>query len=260
MARLYSLFSSSKGNATFVGTPEGGVLIDCGVSAKRLKLAMERCGLPAESIRAVFITHDHSDHIAGLRVLSKQLPVPVFAQPETLQHLAEWESVDDTLLLRPLETPVSICGMTLMPFATSHDTVQSCGYRIRMEDGSSCAVCTDLGIVTETVQAALTGCRLVLLESNYDEAMLSGGPYPQTLQNRIRSAHGHLSNLQCAAEAKRLVETGTVHLLLGHLSQENNTPQKAETAVVQALSGFVRGRDYLLSIAKPETGGEMTVF
>ncbi len=260
MARLYSLFSSSKGNATFLGTPEGGILVDCGVSAKRLKAAMERCGLPMEAVQAIFITHDHSDHVSGLKVLTKQYKIPVYAQPVTLQNLITYNYIAETDLLQTLGDSASVCGMEVVPFETSHDTAQSCGYRVKMQDGSCCAICTDLGIMTPSVQDALRGCKMVLLEANYDDAMMQNSYYPASVKARIMSDHGHLSNVQCAATAKFLIQNGTTKLLLGHLSQENNTPQQVEQTVVSGLSEFVRGQDYLVDIAKPETDGEMTVF
>lgn len=260
MARLYPLFSSSKGNAAFAGTPESGVLIDCGVSLKRLEAAMARCGLPMTAIKAVFITHDHDDHIKGLRVLRGKYPVPLYAQAITLRRTIERCGLLPSADCHQLVGSVTVCGMTLTPFSTSHDTEQSCGFRIQYPDGSCCAVCTDLGYISPEVDAAIVGCNLVLLEANYDPDMLRCGRYPADLKARIFSDHGHLSNEQCAAQARRLVETGTTRLLLGHLSQDNNTPQHAENAVLAALAGYVRGQDFLLDIAKPETSGEMTVF
>ncbi|MGN0613283.1 MAG: MBL fold metallo-hydrolase, partial [Porcipelethomonas sp.] len=141
-----------------------------------------------------------------------------------------------------------------------HDTVRSCGYRIKTSDGRACAVCTDLGHVTETVRENITGCDLVLLESNYDEKLLRNGPYPYYLKERIRSDHGHLSNVDCAQQAAELIRTGTTQLILGHLSQENNTPYKADQTVEEGLSEFVRNRDYILEVAPVETTGKMVVF
>jgi phosphoribosyl 1,2-cyclic phosphodiesterase len=114
--------------------------------------------------------------------------------------------------------------------------------------------------VTETAAAALTGCDLVLLEANYDVQMLRTGPYPAALKLRIASKNGHLSNDDCADEARILAEQGTAHFVLGHLSQHNNLPELAERTVEQRLAGFVRGRDYTLRAAPPETDGRMIVF
>lgn len=261
MARIYPLFSSSKGNATFIGTPEGGILIDAGVSAKRLKDGLTRCGLSFSSIRGIFITHSHSDHIAGLRVLSKQISVPIFAQPLTMRELIDGGHVAEGASLRELDShPFCFSDMQVTPFDTPHDTVQSCGYRIDLPDGRCCAVCTDLGFVPQNVAKMLHGCDLVLLEANYDENMLRTGPYPRQLQNRIASSSGHLSNRAAGEAAKKLIASGTARLILGHLSENNNTPQLAEEAVVSALTGAKRGLDYMLDIAKPETEGRMIAF
>ena len=254
MARIYPLFSSSKGNASFVGTPSGGVLIDAGVSAKRLREALTRAGIPLSAVQGIFVTHDHSDHVSGLRVFCRQTCIPVYAQPQTRESLFAGHYVEPEADVRALTESVTVGGMTLMPFATSHDTVQSCGYRITMPDGQSCAVCTDLGYAPEDVQSVLKGCRLVLLEANYDVQMLRTGPYPECLKQRISSNFGHLSNIQSGELARFLVQNGTVHLVLGHLSEHNNTPERARQTVTAALGGYVCGRDYLLDIAKPEDG------
>ena len=260
MARIYPLFSSSSGNAEFVGTPDGGILIDCGVSARRLTLAFERCGIHPEAVQGIFITHDHSDHVKGLRVFAKKYGIPVYAQEMTRRCLYSCGWLDPEQPCNTLTGTAECAGIRITPFETSHDTAQSCGYRMELPDGRICAVCTDLGYVSETVAAALTGCDLVLLESNYDKNMLRTGPYPAHLKMRIASQVGHLSNDDCAEEASALLRSGTVHFILGHLSQHNNTPALAAQTVEAGLAGFVCGRDYTLRTAAPETDGRMIVF
>lgn len=260
MARIYPLFSSSKGNAEFIGSPEGGILIDCGVSARRLTQALERCGIRPEAIQGIFITHEHADHVAGLRVFTKKYSVPVYAEPVTRQGLYSGGWLAPEQDCTALTGTVECAGIRITPFATSHDTAQSCGFRMVMPDGRICAVCTDLGYVSETVSAALNGCDLVLLEANYDVNMLRTGPYPAQLKLRIASQYGHLSNDDSAAAAQALVSDGTTRLILGHLSQHNNLPEIAERTVEQRLGGLVRGRDYLLQAAAPETDGRMISF
>lgn len=260
VSRIYPLFSSSQGNAAFIGTPAGGILIDCGVSARRLTLALDRCEIPPDAIQGIFITHDHSDHVAGLRVFLKQHRIPVYAQPMTRQCLYSGKWLEPEQDCIELSGAVQCAGIRVTPFATSHDTAQSCGYRLDMPDGRKCAVCTDLGYVSETVEAAVRGCDLVLLEANYDEKMLRLGPYPAQVKMRIASEKGHLSNDASAAAAKMLVGSGTTRLLLGHISQHNNTPALAVQTVEAGLTGYTRGSDYLLQAAAPETDGRMISF
>lgn len=260
MARIYPLFSSSRGNAAYIGTPDCGILIDAGVSFRRLSAAMTNAGLSVEGIRAVFITHDHSDHICGLHTLTAKLHVPVYSQEKTLRNLIDRDQIAPKAILREIHEPVAVCDMQVTAFDTPHDTDQSCGFRAELPDGRICAVCTDLGHVTKTVQSALTGCDLVLLEANYDPQMLKSGHYPPNVKARIASDCGHLSNQDSAAEAARLISSGTTRLILGHLSQENNRPAVAEQAIVSGLAGFVRGSDYLLEVAAPESDGRMIVF
>ena len=260
MGRIYPLFSSSKGNASFIGTPEGGILIDCGVSARRLTQKLKEAGIPREAIAGIFITHDHSDHVGGLRVFEKQNGIPVYAEPITRQCLYSCGYLEPEMACTALTGQVTCAGIRVTPFPTSHDTAQSCGYRFALPDGRTCAICTDLGYVSAEVHAALTGCNLVLLESNYDPDMLRRGGYPAQLKMRIASKVGHLSNEESGAEIRRLAESGTTHFILGHLSQENNLPALAEGAAEQALAGYTRGKDYILQAAAPESDGRMIVF
>ena len=153
-----------------------------------------------------------------------------------------------------------ICGMKISCFPTSHDTKESCGYKIEFEDGKRCAVCTDLGYVSPIVEESLLGLDVVLIEANYDVEMLRNGRYDYYLKTRIFSKNGHLSNDDCGDFARKLVESGTTKLILGHLSQDNNTPEIAAETVVRHLDGFVRNSDYILSVAPVETSGGFIAF
>lgn len=261
MARVYPLFSSSKGNSTFIGTENGGILIDCGVSLKRLSAALEINRLSLSSIKAVFITHEHSDHVCGLKMLTKKTGIPVYGQKRTLQRLYDTDKISVTSPIIDMTGKTIACADSeITLFNTPHDTIQSCGYKIHTSDDKYCAVCTDLGHITPEIDEALTGCKLVLLESNYDDNMLRTGAYPLYLKERILSPNGHLSNDDCAVQVGRLIERGTTHFLLGHLSQDNNRPQIADLVVQNSLNKYVRNMDYLLGVAPVETNGGVVVF
>lgn len=260
MARVYPLFSSSKGNATFIGTEKGGILIDAGVSCKRLMSALAVNNIPAEAVQGIFITHGHSDHVAGLKLFTSKTGCAVYGQKKTLRQLADSEKLSPNAPIIELTGKISVCGMEVSCFDTPHDTVQSCGYRIHTSDDKYCAVCTDLGHITPEVDAALTGCRMVLIESNYDEGMLRAGNYPLYLKQRILSKHGHLSNPDCAEQIGKLIERGTTHFVLGHLSQDNNRPHIADGNVQNSLPQYVRGKDYLIGVAPVETCGGAVIF
>lgn len=261
MARIYPLFSSSKGNSTFIGTEKGGILIDCGVSCKRLMEALSVNLIPAEAVRGIFITHEHSDHVSGLKMFTNKTGCPVYGQKRTLQRLMEADKIaPNSPVIDITGIKITAADIEVSCFNTPHDTIQSCGYKIHTPDDKYCAVCTDLGHVTEEVHEALTGCRLVLIESNYDENMLRMGRYPLYLKQRILSANGHLSNDDCGEEINRLIAGGTTHFILGHLSQDNNRPDIADRTVQQHLYNYTRGKDYLLGVAPVETKGGAVIF
>lgn len=259
MARIYPLFSSSKGNSVFIGSASSGILIDAGVTYRRLLEGLHTCGLEISAVKGIFITHEHSDHIKGLSMLTKSCGIPVFGQGKTLRSLIDANAIAANTQIHELTGEVAVGDMRITAFDTPHDTVQSCGFRIITADNHICAVCTDLGHISRSVEEGLAGCELVLLEANYDDAMLLKGPYPPYVKTRIRSDNGHLSNSACAAHSKKLIESGTTRIILGHISQENNTPSLAENAVAAALSEYRRDKDYILKVAPVATSGEMLV-
>lgn len=263
MARFCSLFSSSSGNATFVGSSKTGVLIDAGVSAKRIKQALLSREIDPASLAAIFVTHEHSDHINGIRVLASGYNIPVFATKGTLSGLENASVLNGKFPVREAEKDgIEIGDLFLRPFKTPHDSLESCGYRIEFPDGRSAAVATDIGVVTNEVLCGIIGCDLVMLESNHDVAMLQAGPYPYYLKRRILSDTGHLSNENCASVARDLVERGTTRLFLGHLSAENNLPQLAYQTSFCAIeeSGAVLGSDYILEVNERENTADIVRF
>ncbi len=258
MMRYCALFSGSSGNCTYVATKAGGVLVDAGVSAKRIEKALSDREIDLRSIRAVFVTHEHYDHVAGIRVLCKRYGWPVLASAGTLDELAQSGRVQPETHLYALEThqPVVIAGMNVTPFATSHDSRDSLGFRFDSEDGRSLAVATDMGYVTLTVAQTIMGCQTVHIESNHDPLMLQrNGAYPYSLKMRILGERGHLSNDACATILPRLTACGATRIALAHLSEQNNTPYLAEQTATAALAsaGVAVGRDCLLWVAEPDS-------
>ena len=254
MARFCSLFSSSRGNCTYVGSPDAGILIDCGVSAKRIADTLSSVGVDVRSIRAIFITHEHTDHISGLRVFASKHHIPVYATAGTICALEDLQAVGDFPLTAVDAQGVEAGGMSVRPFALSHDAAQPVGYTVETADGRRISVATDTGVVTDGILSAVSGSDLVLLESNHDIGMLQTGPYPYSVKRRILSDKGHLCNDVCAETAVRLLESGTTRFCLAHLSRDNNMPRLAyqTTYSEMTLSGATEGSDYLLRVA----GGE----
>ena len=261
MARLYPLYSSSSGNSTFVGDERGGVLIDAGVSCKRIAEALQYNGISPSAVRAVFVTHTHTDHIYGLRVFAKKYHCTVYAQEANLRELFDTGKLEPGTPAEALEKgSADVCGLRITHFETSHDCAASCGFTIDYEDGKRAATCTDLGFVSDTVLSALLGCDAVLLESNYDENMLRSGPYPYPLKQRILSQVGHLSNSDCALTLKKLADSGTKHFVLGHISRENNLPRLVRESALRGLSGYDENYDFRLDVAAPENYTRAVIF
>lgn len=251
MARFCSLFSSSSGNCTYIGSSGGGVLIDAGVSAKQISLKLNSVGVSEKDIGAVFVTHEHSDHIKGLRVFASKFNIPVYATEGTLRELEKSGVLNGNFSVFPIDGEIECNGQLISAFRTSHDVAESCGFSVTTSDGRKICIATDTGIVTDEMRAALTGCDLALVESNHDIGMLRNGSYPYMLKRRILSDVGHLSNLACGEFVTELVKSGTTRLVLGHLSKENNIPSLAYRTTKSALDcmGAEENRDYILKVA-----------
>ena len=262
MARFCSLFSGSAGNVTYVGNSHAGVLIDAGVSAKRIGIALGEAEIETESVKAVFITHEHTDHIAGMRVFATRHSLPVYTTCGTLDALESSGHINGKFSASVIPPEgVEAAGMHIKPFATSHDCRESCGYIIETQDKRRAAVCTDLGHISEEVRETLLGCDFVMLESNHDLNMLQNGPYPYYLKRRIMGDSGHLSNACCADILPELIENGATRIVLAHLSRENNFPELALQTARAGLSlrSMTEGVDYLL-YAAPPIGGRIHIF
>jgi phosphoribosyl 1,2-cyclic phosphodiesterase len=233
--RVVTFASGSSGNCTLLSVDDTHVLIDAGISMRRIKTQLGALGLTPLDLSGVFVTHEHRDHIAGLQTMIKSWEIPIFA-PRTVANHLRWTVVGVDRVLR--EIPVGeiypFLNLSVRAFLTPHDTDMSVGYRVETADGIF-AFSTDMGTVTEDVLNGLTGADIAVIEANHDVDMLRYGGYPYFLKQRILSDHGHLSNDCCAELAVHLAQTGTGRIILGHLSRENNTPVAALSKVRQAL-------------------------
>lgn len=253
MAKACQLFSGSKGNSIYISSACGKFLVDAGVSAKRLDEKLRSIGVEPDELDGIFVTHEHTDHIGGLRVFSAKHNLPVFAHKDVAEKIKASGSIKDGVPLYKIYENMEIGGAEIVPFVNSHDSVACVGYRFNM-NGRSIAVCTDTGYVTDDAKEKLKGTDMVYLESNHEVTMLQNGIYPYPLKQRILSAKGHLSNFACGEFAKELVQNGTTRLVLAHLSKENNNPDVARQATLCALSeaGFEQNKDFRLGVSAEE--------
>ena len=250
---FYTLASSSAGNAALVCHENTHILIDAGISCRRITQSLAALSLTLDDLDGILITHEHIDHVRALGTLQKKHAVPLYASFGTaaaLDYPAPYLhafAADETFTIKDLQ---------IRSFRTSHDAKESVGYRIESSDGSL-AVLTDTGFITDDAHDAALGADMLLLESNHDVIMLKNGSYPYYLKQRILGECGHLSNEAAAEFAVECVRAGTSDILLAHLSDENNSPQLAEYTVGRALQAS--GLSVRLSAVPRDTISEVHI-
>jgi len=238
--KLTIFASGSKGNCLLISSKGTNILIDAGISARRIKDSLSRLGLSVHDLNGVLITHEHSDHILGLKTLTKNAALPIYTSRAIGNRLIAFTN-NLSLDIRPISADgFSVGNLLVRSFPTPHDSVESYGYRV--EGDAVFAIATDMGYLTNDIVNGVLGADTVIIEANHDVEMLKNGPYPYPLKQRILSDHGHLCNTECGRLAAHLEKNGTSNIILGHLSENNNTPQTAYHTVQQYLTN---GSTYL---------------
>ena len=252
--KVCALASGSKGNAIYIQAGETKVLIDAGLSGREIRRRLAGIGVHGEDLSAIVVSHEHVDHTRGLGVLSRQLNLPVYINNPTLSHLKGKEIKGD---VREFESgvPFSVEDLSFQPFSVPHDAADPVGFTVEFEE-CRIGIATDLGFATRLVIERLKKCDLLILEFNHDEEMLKSGPYPWELKQRIKGRLGHLSNRQAGALLEEIHHGGLRHLILFHMSETNNHPQRA----TEEVSRFPKSCEYdpmKFSLAAQESVGKL---
>jgi phosphoribosyl 1,2-cyclic phosphodiesterase len=230
------LASGSRGNAIYLSDGNTAILIDAGLSGIEIQRRMDAKGLAPGDLDAILVSHEHTDHIQGVGVLSRRFGLPVHISDATRE--ASKKALGKLAAVRPFRCgeAFTIGDLRVHPFSISHDAADPAGFAIRC-NGSKVGVATDLGIATSVVKSHLQACDILILEANHDDRMLIDGPYPWPLKQRIRGRSGHLSNEDAALLLDGLLHDRLAHVILAHLSEENNTPDIARKTIETVLQG-----------------------
>lgn len=262
MLTVTTLASGSSGNCLLVSGAGAHILIDAGVSCRRITTALKSLSVDPGQLSAVLVTHEHSDHISGLATLVKHLPVQIIASVGTAHQLVHRSGLPAQRVTPiPAGSQWTVGPLLCRSFSTPHDAADSVGYTVEL-DGCRLALATDLGYVTDTVRRAVLGSQVVVVEANHDEDWLRSGPYPYSLKQRILGDRGHLCNEAGAELAAQAVQAGAHTVILAHLSRENNTPARAYDVACRRLSGLGIDpeRDLTLTVApRSEPGAPIPV-
>jgi phosphoribosyl 1,2-cyclic phosphodiesterase len=228
------LASGSKGNAVFVSDGSTSILLDAGLSGIEMERRLESRGLDPERIDAIVVSHEHSDHIQGVGVLSRRYRLPVHITRKTFQAAETVLGKIHMPVYFSCGNPFCIGSLAIHPFSISHDAADPAGFTIS-GNGARLGIATDLGIATAMVREHLKGCDLIVMEANHDSRMLTEGPYPWPLKQRVKSREGHLSNDDARALLSEVKQDRLKHVILAHLSEINNTHEKAVSTVGEAI-------------------------
>lgn len=263
--RFVSLGSGSSGNCYFLGTASFGILIDAGIGSRTIKKRLKNLGVPLEHIQAVFVTHDHVDHIKAVGSLGEKHFIPIYATQKVHIGIDKSYGVTQQLITSKkfIEKgeKVSIRDFTIEAFSVSHDSTDSVGYTVSYK-GKRFTVATDLGYICENAAMHIKKANFLIIEANYDEQMLDNGYYPEHLKNRIRGQFGHMNNVDTAEFLAQNYHEGLNYIYLCHLSRDNNSPEVAFEAVSSHLTqkGIEVGKDVFLEVLERNNTGGIVVF
>lgn len=246
------LASGSRGNCTLIHSENTAILIDMGISARKLKQALSTLHLDIADLNAVFITHEHIDHVRGLKTFTKNYDIPIYSRANTLKQLT---SVNQTRFQAINQQNIQIGNLAICDFSISHDAVDPIGFNVFKQSSTGkmlkkFTLATDLGFVSEPVKTALEGSDIIVLEANHDVNLLQNGQYPWSLKKRILGTRGHLSNLEAAFTIKNLSRKPQ-EVILAHLSEQNNTPKMALNTISQVFTEHNLS-DIKLQVATPD--------
>lgn len=254
--RLLSIASGSSGNCIYIGSGDSHILVDAGISGKRIESGLNENGLTTKDVQGILITHEHSDHVSGLGVLARKYGIPMYGTPETLEAL-QYNSALGNIpegLFRPVhaDREFQIEDLTVHPFSIPHDARNPVAYRVSSRR-HAVAVATDMGDFDDYIISNLSGLDAVLLEANHDVNMLQTGKYPYPLKRRILSDRGHLSNETSGKLLVKILHDNLKYIFLGHLSRENNYEELAYETVCLEISmgsGRYSGKDFPIQVAR----------
>lgn len=261
--RFASIASGSSGNCIYIGSGDTNILIDAGISKKRIEAGLNGIGLSLTDIDGILVTHEHSDHIQGLGVVSRAHHIPIYGTRLTLEAVRSVKSLGkiESELYNDIEADMqfNIKDLKINPFSISHDAADPVAYRV--EDSSKCvAVATDMGKYDDYTVGNLTGLDSILIEANHDIRMLEAGPYPYPLKRRILGDRGHLSNESSGRLLKRILNDKMKHIFLGHLSKENNYDKLAFETVrleINTSDNVYKADDFNIQVAKRDESSRL---
>ena len=252
MLNFCSLYSGSSGNSLLVETEHSHILVDAGVSSKKIETSLNNLNIDPSSLDGILITHEHSDHVQGLGTFAKKFHVPVFVNQKTLDAMpAQKQKIPENQIhIFKIEEKFEINDLKLKPFAIPHDAANPCGFNI-FKDNKKISIATDIGHMTNGIIKNLEDSLFILLESNYDPEVLMYSKYPYPLKTRIAGPTGHLSNESAGKTISHLLNSGLQQAMLGHLSKESNFPELAyKTVMDELISSSSLPNSFNLSVAK----------
>ena len=251
MLEFCSLYSGSSGNSLLVKTENTNILIDAGVSSKKIETAINSIDIDPNSLDGILITHEHSDHVQGLGTFAKKYDLPVFVNQKTLDAMPKQKEKisEKNINLIKIEEKFEIKDLKIKPFAIPHDAVNPCGFNI-FKDNRKISIATDIGHMSNGIIKNLEDSLFILLEANYDPEVLMYSKYPYQLKTRIAGPTGHLSNEMAGKTISYLLKSGLKQAMLGHLSKESNFPELAYKTVIDELMPNFSENNFKLSVAK----------